>query len=352
MVEDNIPVCDPHMHIWSRNDRPNPKVRIPEPQVYLWKDYRDDMAQLPHGFVLTSAVHIETLSYEDPCDETLWLMDLGELLYSSPSSSSSSSSFASSSSSISSSCQFRGYSIVGAVDLANQSHEAVRKSLEEQVRLAKGTLRGVRYILNHHCTEPSLTWPNSPPEDFLTSQMDTTYAKNLGLLEEYNLSFDLQCNPHQLKNAASFFRNFPDIPVCVDHLGCLRLGWGPDQYTVVSEWQSGLFELSKLPQVYIKISGLNFCRQGFHQPGRDMAMMRTLVNEVIDMFGAHRCMFASNFPVDRAPIGQTVQELYTAYHDMVSHRSFSDRKMLFHDTATRFYKMEHSMTRLFPRDWS
>jgi len=82
------------------------------------------------------------------------------------------------------------------------------------------SIKGIRQIINHHPTNPTLTWPTID-QDYLHNEQ---WKKGYALLAKYNFSFDLQLNPHQMKTAASFLALHPQTPVILDHLGSLYLG--------------------------------------------------------------------------------------------------------------------------------
>lgn len=88
--------------------------------------------------------------------------------------------------------------IVGYADLSKKDVDSLLKSQSE----LKG-MRGIRQILNHHPTNPNLTWPKVERPNYLTSE---DWKSGYALLEKYNFSFDLQINPHQLKVINSFFK--------------------------------------------------------------------------------------------------------------------------------------------------
>jgi len=159
------------------------------------------------------------------------------------------------------------------------------------------------------------------------------------LLEKYGLSFDLHANPDQLLEAASFVEEFPRVPVCVDHLGCPKLGQGADQdENTLRIWREGIKALAALPHVSIKLSSPVYTLRGFADDPEKEAIVAGLYQEVIALFGVDRCMFASNFPVDEF-LGVSIPALYGAFGRWTSGYSEEDRRKLFHDNARKFYKL-------------
>ena len=90
----------------------------------------------------------------------------------------------------------------------------------------------------------------------------------------------------------------PLVP-CGSHIGSLRLraGEGSSEAAVVEEWRQGMAAVAALPQVCVKLSMLGYSVPGWHETPEREAFARSLVREVISLFGPDRCMFASNFPV-------------------------------------------------------
>jgi len=66
----------------------------------------------------------------------------------------------------------------------------------------------------------------------------------------------------------------------------------------VAEWREGMTALAGCPNVYVKLSGLDYIRSGWIGAPEAHAQVAGLVAEVLALFGVDRCMFASNFPVD------------------------------------------------------
>jgi hypothetical protein len=103
--------------------------------------------------------------------------------------------------------------------------------------------------------------------------------------------------------------------------------------------------LAKLPNVHVKLSGLEYVLGGWTADSAKKATVHSLVREVIGMFSPERCMFASNFPVDlhmsRMAGGEvSFTQLYAAFHEIVADLPLRDREALFHGTAERVYKVK------------
>ncbi len=309
-------VCDPHFHLWDIGKRPNPNLGTAVAEHmprYVAAEYLADMAQLPAPLELVSSVHVETVvgqmaggAIVDTVEETRFV-------------------------SAQMNARLHPGGIVSYVHLA-QDTELAEKVLHQHAEAADGRLRGVRMILNHHPHNPDLTWPQVERGDFLRSAV---FKEGIALLGEHDLSFDLQCNPHQFMDAAATFAELPQTPIILNHLGSFHTG-EDDEYEEM--WRAGMQALASLPHVSVKLSMLFFCAPGYHLDTDKEELPRRLVREVIDLFGPKRCMFASNYPVDRIQ-GIDVATLYGKFLAWTQDWSEEDRAALFHGTAARVYRV-------------
>ena len=96
--------------------------------------------------------------------------------------------------------------------------------------------------------------------------------------------------------------------------------------------------LANLPNIYMKLSMPWFARDGFHRDATKEAKVRDLVHELMDTFGCSRCMFASNYPVDKIK-DISIAELYGKFLQWSAARSAAERSALFHDTAVQAYSL-------------
>ncbi len=137
------------------------------------------------------------------------------------------------------------------------------------------------------------TWPRTV-KNFL-SPVDATFAKNFPLLAEHNLSFDLQCNPSQLADAAAFLSLHPNVPVVLDHIGSLRLhrGTKAEDEAMLSTWKQGMEALAALPNVHVKLSMVGYSVDGWNKDSALEAEVVSAFRTCIDLFGTKRCMVRS-----------------------------------------------------------
>jgi predicted TIM-barrel fold metal-dependent hydrolase len=162
-----------------------------------------------------------------------------------------------------------------------------------------------------------------------------------------NLSFEVWCCHEQIPEATDLARAFPDTIIVLDHFGG-PLGIGPyagKQDEVFADWKQKMAELAKCPNVMAKLGGLNMDVNGYHWEDRPLPpssselaeATRHYFEHTIELFGVERCMFESNFPVDKLSCDYTV--LWNSFKLMTQGYSADERAALFHDTAVRVYRL-------------
>ena len=313
--EKSIPICDPHFHMWDLVNLPNPNLGAAVDEnlpVYIAADYQTDIQTLPSALRLVSRVHVETVVGQmegghvvDTIGETRWVCDQLRAT--------------------ATECPF---GLVVYVHLARDPGETERV-LQAHADVAGDRLRGVRMILNHHPDNPSLTWPQVESGQLTRP----AFRESLALLASRDLSFDLSCNPHQIPDAVAVLEGLPELRVVVNHLGFLHDGGDAAHER---QWREGMRALAALPNVYLKLSMLWFAREGYHQDAAKEAEVRDLVLEAIEIFGCDRCMFASNYPVDKV-MGISIAQLYQQFLRWTAERTAAERAALFHGSAVRAY---------------
>jgi predicted TIM-barrel fold metal-dependent hydrolase len=158
------------------------------------------------------------------------------------------------------------------------------------------------------------------------SMDDPRWRQGFERLGRLGLRFDLQTNWWHLEAAAELARDFPAIPIILNHTG-LPADRSPEG---LAGWRRGLERLAGAANAAIKISGLGV-------PGRPWTadLNRAVVLDAIAIFGAERAMFASNFPVDSL-VG-TFDQIFDGFLAITEHLPAADRNRLFRDNAIRIY---------------
>jgi len=232
--------------------------------------------------------------------------------------------------------------IVGHVDF--RAGERVDAVLEAHIEAAGGRFRGIRQVTARH---PDLLASISTPPP-LGLMSDPAFRVGFARLGKYGLNFDAWLYHTQLGELLDLARAFPAIQVVVNHVGG-PLGVGPyrgKRDEVFAAWHKSMRELATCPNVHVKLGGLamaingfDFHRQALPPSSGELAQAwQPWMEACIEAFGANRCMFESNFPVDKAMCSYPV--LWNAFKRIAAGVSADDRRALFHDTAAHFYKIK------------
>jgi predicted TIM-barrel fold metal-dependent hydrolase len=167
-------------------------------------------------------------------------------------------------------------------------------------------------------------------------------------LAGHGLPLDVWCYHTQLPHVVALSRAVPELTVVVDHVGG-PLGIGPfagRQAEVFPEWKQRMLDLAELPNVVVKLGGLTMYVGGFDfhrnpKPPDSAQLAKTwqpYIETCIEAFGADRCMFESNFPVDKGMCSYRV--LWNALKRLASGAGASEKTALFSGTAARVYRLD------------
>ena len=318
-LEPDLAICDPHHHLWRRPDNP-----------YLLDDFLRD-ASSGHRIVSSVAVECGAM-YRDggapelrPVGETEFLESIAA-----------EASLAEAGTSVAA-------GIVAYADLA--LGDGVAAVLEAHLEASPARLRGIRYSTMWDASD---SFRSVPRPGLLR---DAAVRKGLACLQPLGLSFDAWLYHPQLGELVEVARDFPDLPIILDHVGG-PLGLGPYEgrrNQVFRAWSADVTALSSCPNVALKLGGVGSLRSGhdWHRraprPGSaELAeAMRPYFELCIEKFGADRCMFESNFPVDR--ISYSYGSVWNAFKLMTRSYSDAERAALFHGTAARTYRLTQGL---------
>jgi predicted TIM-barrel fold metal-dependent hydrolase len=291
-------IIDAHHHIWRRKDLPwllgpmQPRIFGDYEAIrrdYLIGEYLDDIAQS----------HVEKSVYVQANwapnwfeDEVAWVSEIATK-------------------------SGWPHGIVGYADCTLPD---VRPQLD---RLSKYPLmRGVRQQLHWH-ERPRYRFAARPDV-----AAEPTFRRNVAHLADYGWSFDLQVFAPQMKHAAGLAAACPKVTFVLQHAGMIEDtsadGW--------AAWREGMSLLAAEPNVVVKLSGLGtFIRRN------DLEHIAAIVSETLKMFGPERCLFGSNFPIEK--LWTSHSELTSAYRSAVAGLSKAKQQAIFHDTAKRIYRL-------------
>ena len=232
--------------------------------------------------------------------------------------------------------------IVGHADL--RLGEGVRPILEAHIRAGGGRFRGVRFSSVWH-PDPAARGSLANPPPYLLR--DPRFREGFAQLAPLGLSFDAWMYHTQLPELVELAHTFPQTNIVLDHAGG-AIGIGPyaaKRNDVLAEWGTSMRELARCPNVFVKLGGFGMRLFGFDFASRARpptsqelaASWQPYIETCIEAFGAERCMFESNFPVDKGSFSYTV--LWNAFKHLAAHASTTERQALFSATATKVYRL-------------
>jgi predicted TIM-barrel fold metal-dependent hydrolase len=206
--------------------------------------------------------------------------------------------------------------------------------------------KGIRHAAAWEDKAPEIhnSHTNPPPHLY---RDHAKFREGFAALARLGLSFDAWLYHPQISDLTHLARAFPQQPIVLNHLGGpLGLGWYADKrQEILASWRRDIRELAGCANVSLKLGGLGMRINGFrfhHRPqppsSQELAAAwRPYVETGIEAFGASRCMFESNFPVDK--ISGSYAVYWNAFKRLAAGASAAEKVALFRDTAKRFYRL-------------
>jgi predicted TIM-barrel fold metal-dependent hydrolase len=234
--------------------------------------------------------------------------------------------------------------IVGFVDL--RLGEAAAPVLEAQIAAGGGRFRGVRHLSTWDADDGLHKYVSRQyPRGLL---LDSHFRLGFSRLAPLGLSFDALLYFHQLEDLVSLSRAFPETTIVLNHLG-FPIGVGPyagRRNEVFDTWKGLLRKVAGEENVVVKLGGLGMplFGFGFHTRVRPAGSnelaraWRPYIETCIDLFGSGRCMFESNFPMDRPTCSYDV--LWNTFKCITQGFTTMEKADLFYSTAARIYRLE------------
>ena len=292
-------VIDAHHHLWDlSNDLPWLKhERVPfrygdySPicRDYMPADYREDIA----GWPVVGSIYVEAEWNRDlAADESRWVAAVARQ-YGLPS------------------------AIVAWCDFAQPAAGELLAS-----HASVPIVRGVRH------KPAAAPTPGQAKRGAPNSMDDPAWRDGYALLERHGFSYDLQTPWWHLDAAAELARDFPGTQIVINHTG-LPADRSPE---ALAAWRRALEGVAAQQNVAIKISGIG-------RPGLPWQIETNapVIRDALEIFGADRAMFASNFPVDSL-VGE-FDTIFSGFLAATADRPEKDRDRLFHDNAVRIYRL-------------
>ena len=231
--------------------------------------------------------------------------------------------------------------IVGYCDF--RQTDTVDAVLEAHVEAGRGRFRGIRQSAGWDAAVVS-TVSAVPPRAILA---DPAFRAGLAKLGKHGLSYECSLYFPQLAELAAVARAFPDLPILANHCaGFIGIGpYAEAPAETLQAYRKAVQELASCPNVVVKLGGQAMTIRGFTwndaalppSSGQMAAAWKPIVETCIDAFGPDRCMFESNFPVDKGMCSYV--SIWNAFKRLAAGYSASEKAALFHDTAARFYRL-------------
>ena len=318
IIDPEQPIIDPHHHLWEHDGHP-----------YLMDDLLDDV-ETGHNIVATVFVQA-SYGYRASGPQEMRCIGETEKVIE-----------------FVQQAKQRGIrqdlcaGMVGFVDL--MTGDKVAAVIEAHMAVAGSRFKGVRHSISRDNHFPDGIVLKPAPKGLLANQK---YREGLLRLTDYDLCYDAMLYHQQIPELTALAQAMPELPIILDHFGCI-LGVGHyrgREKETFAIWRKDMRDLADCPNVSVKIGGMGMiiCGPRYHEneapPGSlELAeAWRPYIETCIEFFGVERCMFESNFPVDKAMFSYPV--LWNAYKRSVAGLSSQDKMALFHDTAKRVYRL-------------
>ncbi len=316
ILDPALPICDAHHHLWGQST------------AYLLPDL---LADTDSGHNVVSTVFVECgTAYREigPEDQRF----VGETEFVEPIAAGTAKD-----------ATRVAAAIVARADLS--LGDGARACLEGHRVASPTRFAGIRHVTACDPLGQAHRSHTSPPPGLMA---DDGFRAGFALLGELGLSFDAWLYHTQIDELTDLADAFPDVPIVLDHFGGpLGVGdWAKKRDEVAADWRAAIERLSSRENVVAKLGGLAMPVNGFgwHERERPPGSAeladatRDFYLHTIDCFGPKRCMFESNFPVDRVSCSYAV--LWNSFKRLVADFSPDDKAALFHDTAARVYGLD------------
>lgn len=293
-------MIDAHHHIWRQADLPwllgpeQPRIFGPYATIkrdYLIDEFKSDIA----GTGIEKSVYVQANWAPNwAADEAAWVQSISE-----------------------DEGQGWPHAIVAYADF---TVDDVRPQLDKLSRYS--LVRGIRQQLHWH---PNPMYRFAPHAGL---PADPKVRENIRHLAVYGWSFDLQVFDLQMKDAAGLADACPDVTFILQHAGMLA---DPSKAGRQS-WEAGMTRLAKCKNVCSKLSAF-----GTFIHKNDPKFIADMVQTTVGLFGARRCLYGSNFPIEKLWTGYG--QLFDAFQKAASTLTAQQQKAIFHDTAARVYRL-------------
>jgi predicted TIM-barrel fold metal-dependent hydrolase len=319
-LEPELPIIDPHHHLWDRPD---------------WRYLLDDLladTRTGHNIVATVYVQARSMHRAAGPDE---LKPVGETEFVNG---------------VAAMCASGGYGAIrvaaGIVAHADLTlGDRVEPVLAAHERAGGGRFRGIRHITAWDADASILNPAYRPPQGLMA---DRTFRDGFKTLGRLGFSFDAWLYHSQIDEVTALARACPDTKIVLNHVGG-PIGIGPyvgRREEIFPRWAASIKALAACENAHVKLGGLGMRIGGFafHEQAEPPSSQtladtwRPYIDTCIAAFGTRRAMFESNFPVDKGSYSYPV--FWNACKLLAKGASAAEKADLFAKTAARFYRLE------------
>jgi predicted TIM-barrel fold metal-dependent hydrolase len=322
-LEPDLPIIDPHHHLWDSPERGG---------RYLMHELAEDTATGGHNIVATVFIDAGVMYRAEGPDD---MKAVGEV------------EFVNGVAAMSASGKYgrtrHCAGIIGHVDM--MLGERAKPVLEAEIKAGNGRYRGIRHGAVWDTGEAAKFGRRHQPR---YQMLDPQFRKGFACLQPLGLSFEAWVFHPQLDDVAGLLKQFPDTNVILNHVGGL-LGIPPheNRKETFEVWKRQILKLVPCKNLSVKLGGLGMVHCGWDFHLRDMPPSSEelakewwpYIETCIEAFGVERCMMESNFPVDKQSCGYGV--LWNALKRITAKASAAEKKALYHDTAARVYRLPY-----------
>ena len=320
-LEPDLRICDPHHHIWEHRHEPQAYQR------YLLPDLAADIRDSGHNVRSTVFIEVKAFYRADGPEE---MRPVGEVAHVNG--------LADEAASGKHGPTRIAAAIVGHADLKLGDRVA---PVLEAMQAASPRFRGIRHATGWDAS-PELT-----QRDIQGVMSTSQYRAGARVLAKLGLTLDNSLYHTQLDELAALARVVPDLTIVLNHIGGLvRVGpYANRDHEVLADWRRGIAAVAACPNIVLKLGGVGQKRFGYDWFARAKPIgseelaeaLAPLMHYCIEKFGPNRCMFESNFPVDKVSYAYGV--VWNAFKRLSKGYSPSERAALFQDTAARVYRL-------------
>ena len=215
----------------------------------------------------------------------------------------------------------------------------------EAHRAASPLFRGIRQIAAWDADPDMFSMPDLTGPDLYR---DPAFRAGFGVLSEMGLVFDAYQYHPQLPLLAELAQAFPKTPIVLNHMGTpVTVGpYAGRSEVIYDQWLAGMTAVARCPNVVLKVGGMlmPWTGFGFEQRAKPPTSDELVTaqgrhyHDAIRLFGAERCMFESNFPVDKT--GASYDVLWNAFKKLAARYSEAEQHAMFYATAARVYGVQ------------